>query len=48
MWTPIEIFALTFMLNHSPMESDRLSLKEAIRSNENKSIIQSVNIRSEY
>lgn len=48
MWTPIEIFALAFMLNHSPMESDRLSVKETIKANENKSIIESVNIRSEY
>jgi hypothetical protein len=45
MWTPIEIFSLVFLLNHSPMANERLSVKEVIEAQENKVIIESVGLR---
>jgi hypothetical protein len=47
MWTPIEIFLLTFLLNHSPMRSERLSVKEVIQNREAQLFIESVTLRSE-
>ena len=47
MWTPIEIFYLTFLFNHSPMASERLSVKEVIEAQENKLIVESVTLRNE-
>jgi hypothetical protein len=47
MWTPIEIFALAFFLNHSPMANERLSVKEVIEAQENKLIMQSVGLRND-
>lgn len=47
MWSPIDIFALVFLLNHSPMENERLSVKEIIKTQENKLIIQSVRLRND-
>lgn len=46
MWTPIDIFALAFLLNHSPMANERLSVKEVIEAQENKLVIQSVGLRN--
>jgi len=48
MWTPIEIFALTFLLNHSPMTSERLSVKEVIQNREAQSLIESVGLRNDF
>jgi hypothetical protein len=48
MWTPIEIFALTFLLNHSPMASERLSVKEVIQNREAQSFIESVGLRNDF
>jgi len=47
MWTPIEIFCLTFLLNHSPMANERLSVKEVIEAQENRIIIESVTLRND-
>lgn len=47
MWTPVQIFALTFLLNHSPMEQERLSVREIIiqkvYKNQNKLLIEDIN-----
>ena len=48
MWTPIEIFALTFLLNHSPMTSERLSVKEVIQNREAQLLIESVGLRNDF
>ena len=48
MWTPIEIFALTFLLNHSPMATERLSVKEVIQNREAQLIIESVGLRNDF
>jgi len=48
MWTPIEIFALTFLLNHSPMASERLSAKEVIQNREAQALIESVGLRNDF
>ena len=48
MWTPIEIFALTFLLNHSPMASERLLVKEVIQNREAQSLIESVGLRNDF
>ena len=45
MWTPIEIFALAFLFNHSPMANERLSVKEVIEAQENRIIRESVGLR---
>jgi hypothetical protein len=47
MWSPIDIFALCFLLNLSPDKDARLSVKETIRNNENKDMIQSVCLRKD-
>jgi len=47
MWTPIEIFALAFFLNHSPMANERLSVREVIEAQENKVIRQSIGLRND-
>ena len=47
MWTPIEIFYLTFLFNHSPMASERLSVKEIIENREAQLIIESVTLRND-
>jgi hypothetical protein len=47
MWSPIEIFLLTFLLNHSPIKSERLSVKEVIQNREAQSLIESVGLRNE-
>ena len=47
MWTPIEIFCLTFLFNHSPMANERLSVKEVIENREAKLLIESVILRNE-
>ena len=48
MWTPIEIFLLTFILNHSPMKNERLSVKEVIQNREAQFLIESVGLRNEF
>ena len=48
MWTPIEIFLLTFLLNHSPMKSERLSVKEVIENREARLLIESVGLRNDF
>jgi hypothetical protein len=48
MWTPIEIFCLTFLFNHSPMANERLSVKEVIENREAQLIIESVTLRNDY
>jgi len=47
MWSPIDIFALVFLLNHSPMENERLSVKEVIEAQENRIIRESVTLRND-
>ena len=47
MWTPIEILLLTFLLNHSPMASERLSVKEVIQNREAQLLIESVDLRND-
>ena len=47
MWIQIDIFALCFLLNLSPDKDARLSVKETIRNNENKEMIQSVCLRKD-
>jgi len=47
MWTPIEIFLLTFLLNHSPIASERLSVKEVIQNREAQSLVESVGLRND-
>ena len=47
MWTPIDIFVLTFLLNHSPMANERLSVKETIKLKENQIMTESVLIRND-
>ena len=47
MWTPIEIFLLTFLLNHSPIKSERLSVKEVIQNREAQSLVESVGLRND-
>jgi hypothetical protein len=48
MWSPIEIFLLTFLLNHSPIKSERLSVKEVIQNREAQSLIESVGLRNDF
>ena len=48
MWSPVEIFLLTFILNHSPMKSERLSVKEVIENREAQFLIESVGLRNEF
>jgi len=48
MWTPIEVFLLTFLLNHSPIKSERLSVKEVIQNREAQLLIESVNLRNDF
>ena len=48
MWTPVEIFLLTFLLNHSPIKSERLSVKEVIENREARLLIESVGLRNEF
>jgi hypothetical protein len=48
MWTPIEIFALTFLFNHSPIASERLSVKEVIQNREAQALIESVGLRNDF
>jgi hypothetical protein len=48
MWTPIEIFLLTFILNHSPMKSERLSVKEIIQNREAQLFVESVGLRNDF
>jgi hypothetical protein len=47
MWTPIEIFALAFLFNHSPMENERLSVKEVIEAREIKAITENIGLRND-
>jgi len=47
MWSPVEIFALVFFFNHSPMANERLSVKEVIEAKENKVIRESVTLRDD-
>ena len=48
MWSPVEIFLLTFILNHSPMKSERLSVKEVIENRETQLLVESVGLRNEF
>ena len=48
MWTPIEIFVLTFLLNRSPMATERLSVKELIQNREAQYLIESVDLRNDF
>jgi hypothetical protein len=48
MWTPVEIFLLTFILNHAPISSERLSVKEVIENREMKMLIESVGLRNDF
>jgi hypothetical protein len=48
MWTPIEIFILSFLLNHSPMKSERLSVKEVIENREARLLVESVGLRNDF
>jgi len=48
MWTPIEIFLLTFILNHSPMKSERLSVKEVIQNREAQLLVEGVGLRNDF
>jgi hypothetical protein len=48
MWTPVEIFLLTFLLNHSPMKSERLSVKEVIQNREAQLLVESVSLRNDF
>lgn len=48
MWTPIEIFLLTFLLNHSPIKSERLSVKEVIQNREAQLLVESVGLRNDF
>jgi hypothetical protein len=48
MWTPIEIFLLSFILNHSPMKSERLSVKEVIENREARLLVESVGLRNDF
>ena len=48
MWTPIEIFLLTFILNHSPMKSERLSVKEIIQNREAQLLVESVGLKNDF
>jgi len=47
MWTPVEIFLLSFILNHSPMANERLSVKEVIQNREAQLLIESVTLRND-
>jgi hypothetical protein len=47
MWSPIDIFAICFLLNLSPDKDARLSVKETIINNQNKEMIQSVCLRKD-
>ena len=47
MWTPVEIFLLTFLFNHAPIASERLSVKEVVQNREAKSLIESVGLRDD-
>jgi hypothetical protein len=48
MWTPIEIFLLTLLLNHSPTKSERLSVKEVIQNREAQLLVESVGLRNDF
>lgn len=48
MWTPIEVFTLFFLLNHSPMATERLSVKEVVENREAQLLIESVGLRNEF
>jgi hypothetical protein len=48
MWTPVEIFLLTFLLNHSPMKSERLSVKEVIQNREAQLLVESISLRNDF
>jgi hypothetical protein len=48
MWTPVDIFILTFLLNHSPIKSERLSVKEVIQNREAQFLIESVTLRNDF
>jgi hypothetical protein len=47
MWSPIDIFAVCFLLNFSPDKDARLNVKETIINNQNKEIAQSVSLRKD-
>jgi hypothetical protein len=47
MWSPVEIFALIFFLNHSPMANERLSVKETIEVREIKVITENIGLRND-
>jgi len=47
MWSPIDIFALCFLLNLNPDSNARLNVKEMIENKENKVIAQTVTLRKD-
>lgn len=47
MWTPVQVFALTFLLNHAPIASERLSVEEVVKNREAKLLIESVGLRDD-
>jgi hypothetical protein len=47
MWSPIDIFAVCFLLNFSPDKDARLNVKETIINNQNKEMAQSVTLRKD-
>ena len=47
MWTPVEIFIINFLLNHAPIASERLSVKEIVQNREAKLLIESVGLRDD-
>jgi hypothetical protein len=48
MWTPVEIFLLSFLLNHSPIANERLSVKEVIKNREAQLLLESVGLRNDF
>jgi hypothetical protein len=48
MWTPIEIFVLTLLLNRSPMAFERLSVKEVIQNREAQLLVESVGLGNDF
>jgi len=48
MWTPIEIFLLTFLLNHFPMKTERLSVEEVIQNREAQLLVESLGLGNDF
>ena len=47
MWTPLDVLFIMWHLNFTPCENARLSVKDVIEAQENKTIRESVTLRND-